>query len=263
MSIRSLAREKPLRVYFPLAFLLSWYPWLLSLLGVPKASGINPLGPLVAGLILSGLAGGWPAVRGLLLRIVRVRVAPRWYAVALLLPVLLLASSLAINIALGAPAPTVAQWQKWPEVFASFLFTLVFVGLGEEPGWRGYALPQLQRVRTPLSAALVLGAIWALWHVPLMGKEFAWPVVPCFLISVFAASVVFAWLYNGARESVLLCMMMHAAVNVTGAGYVFRFYGGADLTRLWWIYALVWATAAALIAWRAGPALGRRTATPA
>lgn len=262
MSIRTMAREKPLHIYFPLAFLLSWYPWLLSLLGVPKASGINPLGPLVAGLILSGLGGGWPAVRGLLARIVRVRVAPQWFAVALLLPALLLAVALAVSIALGAPMPTPAQWQKWPEVLDGFLFTLVFVGLGEEPGWRGYALTQLQRARTPLSAALVLGAIWALWHVPLMGTEFSWPVVPAFLISVFAASVVLAWLYNSARESVLLCMMMHAAVNATGAGYVFRFYSAADLTRLWWVYALVWAAAAALITWRAGPALGRQAATP-
>lgn len=260
MSLRTLAREKPLRLFFPLAFLLSWYPWLLSLAGV-RASGINPLGPLVAALILSALAGGGAQVRGLLARIVRVRVAPRWYAAALLLPVLLLAVSAALNTGFGAPVPTAAQWAGWPRVFGDFLFTLLFVGLGEEPGWRGYALAHLQRRSRALVAALALGVIWSLWHVPLMGTEFAAAVVPPFLISVFAASVVLAWLYNSARESVFLCMLMHATVNATGAAFVFRFYSGTDLNRLWWIYALVWLAAAALIAWRSGPNLGRRPAS--
>src|SRR5215472_73466 len=82
--IASSMRSYPALWFVPLALLLSWYPTILGSLGV-KASGINPLGPFVAGLILSAVIGGWAAVKALLARLVRVRVALRWYAAAVLL----------------------------------------------------------------------------------------------------------------------------------------------------------------------------------
>ena len=74
-------------------------------------------------------------------------------------------------------------------------------------------------------------------------------------MSVLAGSVVIAWLFNSSGQSVFLTMLMHAEVNAVGAGYVFRFFTGADYQRLWWIYALVWVVAAVLVSWRTGPAL--------
>jgi len=106
-----------------------------------------------------------------------------------------------------------------------------------------------------VESAMLVGVAWALWHIPLMGTEFRWNNVPAFLLSVFAGSVVAAWLFNSAKESVLLCMLFHASVNAVTSGYVFPLFGDADLTRLWWIYALVWVAGAAAIAWRSGPAL--------
>jgi hypothetical protein len=70
--------ERPLWVFFPLAFLLSWYPWLLSFLGV-RASGINPRGVLVAALIVTAASGGWPGLKAVLLRIIRVRFGRLWW----------------------------------------------------------------------------------------------------------------------------------------------------------------------------------------
>jgi membrane protease YdiL (CAAX protease family) len=244
-------------VFFLLAFALSWYPWLLGLIGVPKASGINPLGVFAAALIVAGLADGWTGIKVLLARIVRWRVGWRWLTTAVFLPVAIVALAVALDVASGAPFPGAAQWARWPDIVDKFIFAFVFVGLGEEPGWRGFGLPALYRRRSPLAASLLLGVVWAIWHAPLMGSEFAWNTVPCFLISVLAGSVVLAWLFNGSRESVLLCMLMHATVNSVGAGYAFHFFAGDDLLRLWWIYALVWAAAAVLIAWRASPALTR------
>ena len=255
--MRSLIRNHPTLSFFVLAFALSWYPHVLGLLGV-RASGINPLGVLVAGLIVPACERGWAGAKALLARIFRWRAGWQAYAVAFGLPLALLAIALAANIALGAPPPTREALARWPDVVDSFLGMVLFVGLGEEPGWRGAALPLLYRRFSPRAAALVLGAIWALWHVPLMGTEFAWAEVPCFVASVFAASVVLAWLYNLSGESVLLCMLMHATVNAVGAGYVFRFFGGADRARFWWIYAPLWVGAAAVIAWRAGATLGVR-----
>ncbi|HSE13145.1 MAG TPA: type II CAAX endopeptidase family protein [Rudaea sp.] len=257
MSLRFSVRARQAPLFFILAFVLSWYPWLLGMLGVPKASGINPLGVFAGALIVAGLSEGWAGIKALLARLVRWRVGWGWFAAAIGIPVVTVALACALNVAFGAPEPTAAQWAQWPDIVDKFIFAFIFVGLGEEPGWRGFALPALYRHRSPLAASLLLGAVWAVWHVPLMGSEFAWNTVPCFLISVLAGSVVLAWLFNGSRESVLLCMLMHATVNAVGAGYAFHFFAGENVLRLWWIYALVWAAAAALIAWRAGPALAR------
>ena len=253
-ALRSVVRERPLRFFFPLAFLLSWYPTLLSFVGV-RASGINPLGVLAAALIVSGLAAGRPGVTALLRRMVRVRVRLRWYLVALLLPACFAFVSLGLNLLFGARMPGHEQWAKWPEIADHFIVMFLFVGLGEEPGWRGFALPELQKRRSALESAMLVGVAWALWHLPLMGTEFRWNSVPAFLVSVFAGSVVTAWLFNSARESVLLCMLFHASVNAVTSGYVFQLFSGADQSRLWRIHALVWVAGAAAVAWRAGPAL--------
>jgi len=247
-------REHPLRFFFPLAFLLSWYPTLLSFVGV-HASGINPLGVVAAALVVSGLAGGRPGVTALLRRMIRVRVELRWYLVALLLPACFAFLSLGLNLLFGAHLPAHEQWATWPGIVDHFIIMFLFVGLGEEPGWRGFALPELQKSRSGLESAMLVGVAWALWHIPLMGTEFHWNNVPPFLLSVFAGSVVAAWLFNSAKESVLLCMLFHASVNAVSSGYVFPLFGDADQARLWWIYALVWVAGAAAIAWHSGPAL--------
>jgi uncharacterized protein len=259
-ALRMSMQARPLWYFFPLAFLLSWYPWLLSLLGL-RASGINPLGVLVAALLVAGSAGGWPGLKRVLLRIVRVQVNWRWYAVVVLLPLVLVFLALALNLAFGAPRPKPQDWARWPDIIDRFIFGFLFVGLGEEPGWRGFALPELMRRRSTLRAALLLGGVWAIWHVPLFGAEFTTAQVPPFVISVFAGSVITAWIFNSGGQSVFLTMLLHSIVNAVGAGYVFRFFSGADAMRMWWIYALLWAAGALLATWRTGAALSgfRRT----
>jgi membrane protease YdiL (CAAX protease family) len=84
-----------------------------------------------------------------------------------------------------------------------FVFVFLFVGLGEETGWRGFALPELQKRFSPLIASLVVGVFWAAWHIPLMGVEFKADVVPAFLLSILAGSVVMAWLFNRANGGLL------------------------------------------------------------
>ena len=255
MSLRCAVRSRQAPVFIALAFALSWYPWLLGMLGVAGASGINPLGVFAAALVVAGIADGWSGIAALLRRVGRWRMGWRWFAAGLGIPVAILILACALNLACGAAPPTSAQWAHWPDSIDKFIFTFLFVGLGEEPGWRGFALPVLYRRYSPLVAALMLGALWAAWHIPLFGIEFAWHTVPPFLVSVFAGSVVLAWLFNGSRQSVLLCMLTHAMVNAVGAGFVFHFFGDADLQRMWWIYAATWAGTAALIVWRAGPQL--------
>jgi membrane protease YdiL (CAAX protease family) len=246
-SIRRFIRTHPLTSFLPLAFLLSWYPWLIAL-AMGRTTGPNPLGPFVAAIIVTAAGEGWPALKALFARIVKGKVGLRWYAMALVLPVALVGISFVGNSLFDAPLPTQSQLATWPDSIEKFVFILLFIALGEEPGWRGFLLPQLQRRYSPLLASLILGAIWALWHLPLLGTEIKPELIAPFVISVFAAAVVITRLYNGSGGSVLLPMLMHAMVNTVASGFAFQFVAGADLQRLWWLYAAVWVVTAAIVA---------------
>jgi CAAX protease family protein len=99
---------------------------------------------------------------------------------------------------------------------ATLLSTLVGGQAGEEIGWRGYALPRLAARFGLGSASVLLGLVWAIWHLPLFlvpeadtwGQSF-----PLYLLQVTALSVAIAWLFANTRSSLFPVMLMHAAVN--------------------------------------------------
>lgn len=240
-----MVERRALTLFFPLAFLLSWYPYILGKTHLVKTSGgINPLGPMVAALIVAAICYGKAGVKELLGRYARWRIGWGPLALALLFPPVITLLAAAMNIAAGAARPMMTQLAAWPELLPKFIFILLFIGLGEETGWRGFALPELQKHLSPVVASLVLGAIWAAWHIPLFGVEFAPAVLPWFVLSVFAGAVMATWLFNAARGSLLPLPLFHAMVNTVGAGFVFPMFKGTDVFRLWWIYAGLWALAA-------------------
>jgi membrane protease YdiL (CAAX protease family) len=156
----------------------------------------------VAALIVTGLVEGWSGTGRLLGRIVRGRIGLRWYVVIFGLPVALCALAFAIMAVLGqvTAAPTATAWRELPD---RFLFIFLFIGLGEEPGWRGFALPHLQKRHSPLIASLILAPIWALWHLPLMGNEFPVAVIPAFLISLLGGTIIQTWLFTAPKAASL------------------------------------------------------------
>jgi len=241
--------------FFPLAFLLSWYTWYLRLFGVHTSGGMNPLGVLLAGLLMSWVCGGWGGAKRFLARIVQVRFAPRWYLVAVLLPLGVVGVAAALNLLLGARLSPDARAPDWAALGGGFLVQFLFVALGEEPGWRGFALVELQKRMTAIPATLLLGAIWALWHLPLMGTAVSWNLVPAFVIGVFAGAFALTWIFNSTDGAVLPCMLLHATLNSIGVGAVFPLFTGAAVTQLWWLHTLSWVITAAVIIWRAGPGL--------
>lgn len=235
---------RALPVFLILAIVLSEYPFVLRAIGIPGNPNPNPLGLLVAALVAASVDKGWRGPVALLGSVVRVGVSPLLWLAAVVLPFLTLAVALAIaptqGIALAFAPPV------WSDILDRFLIALLFIALGEEPAWRGFLQPMLQRQLHPLTAAFCVAVIWSAWHVPLMGTEFAWDIVPAFLISVVAAAIVLAWLYN-ASQSVLLPMLIHATINTAGAGYAFHAVAPDRLVDFWWIYTGVWAALAASI----------------
>jgi membrane protease YdiL (CAAX protease family) len=243
--MREVFKSYRLPLFFAAAFLFSWYPWFIAL-ARGRTTGPNPLGPLLAAVVITAVSDGWPGVRELLSRIVRWRVPIKWYAVAVVFPVVVSVLAATIVMSRGVAASTRLDL-SWRDLLDRFLFILVFVALGEEPGWRGFALEHLQRRHSPLTASLLLAPIWALWHLPLMGNEFPGPIIPAFVLGLFGATLFQTWLYNRTNGSVLLQMLLHATVNTIGAGLVFRAFSGRGLTALWWVYAAIWACVGVLV----------------
>ena len=246
-----------LPLFFALAFAISWMLWPLTLLN-PNSSPLIPFGPALAAVITAYLAGGKAELLRLLRQLARWRVAARWSAAAAGLPCLLVAVSAGLTVSGGAPAPELGPNPGWFMLLGTFAFTLVAVGLFEELGWRGYALPLLQRHRPALSAALLLGLVWAAWHLPelLSDPTGQRPPLP-FLLMVLAQSVLLAWLYNSSG-SVPICMVFHAAFNTFGA-LVFPAMLGPDYLTLWWTLALLHVLAALVVIAVAGPLRLART----
>jgi uncharacterized protein len=231
---------------------LSWWAW------IPYAVGAFPnpvasFGPFLAAVVVLALTEGKAGLLGLFRRMIRWRVAPGWYAVALLLPAVLAIAATVLNVLLGAQPPSAAELSKWTGLFSTFAIVLLVPGVGgawEEPGWRGYALPRLQNGRSALVASLILAALIAGWHLPLM---VAGQVHYSDIVLIFAAVIVFNWVFNNAKGSVLIIMLMHAANNAVSGSFFFPMFSGADSVREAWLLALVWWVVAVLVIVISGP----------
>jgi membrane protease YdiL (CAAX protease family) len=201
-------------------------PYGLNLLPATVPEGVDFLlvqlsaytGPLLAAVLVTGVAAGRRGVRDLLRPIGWWRVGPRWYLVALLAPLLIWLTAYSAVLA-GAPLLTLIR--EWSLLLTTFL-PLVVIGLllpslGEEPGWRGFALPRLQRRRGPLAATLILGALHGLWHLPAFFTAALGPFTATtfvtFMLTAVAGTFLYTWVYNGARGSLLLVMLLHASSN--------------------------------------------------
>src|SRR5215212_410367 len=216
-------RSHPLVTFFVLAFAITWVVW------VPRAAGV-PLGvlgqvwtwiPAIAALLAAALTGGRGAVRDLGARLVRWRVGWQWYVVVILGPAVFSLVVAGVYVMLGgswADAAPPALREGPLLLLPIFLAILTLTdGLGEELAWRGFALPQLLTRYNALAASLILGVIWALWHLPLLWTEgngmFHQPVW-LLLMDVTAKSVLFTWVFLHTRGSVLIAMLFHGATNL-------------------------------------------------
>ena len=218
-----------------------------------------PFGPLIAAVIVSLMAGGLRELRALLEQVARWRVHPVWYVIAVTGPFLISLIAGALTVSTGAPAPDPHGYRDTVAILITLLSTIVIVGLFEEVGWRGFALPRLQRRLPALGAALALGGIWALWHLPLLISDPTGQRPPFqFVLGILAQSVILAWLYNSTNASLPIVIIFHAAVN-TAARYTLPGFAGADYQIAWWVQTGLYVLIAAGVTIVGGP---RRLTTP-
>ena len=225
----------------------------------PDFPFLFPFGSVIAAIIVASITRGRSGLKDFLSRCLRWRVGLKWYAAALLVPVALALVQVFLNVLSGAPMPTAAQLGPWFGVLLLFPDSFIDAPLGEESGWRGFALPRFSASRSPLTNTLILGALLAGWHLPL---ALVAPSVVAYLIGTVASAVLANWVYYNARESALLVILYHTASNTMGR-YFFPMFSGADLVRMSWLFAAVYSLAAVVLILVNGPTLRRQPATQA
>jgi uncharacterized protein len=219
----NLVRRRPLVCFFLLTYAVTWCLWTPLVLAPDSLPGAIALALVVLGslvpssvaIVLIALLHGRPGVRKLLGRLLKGRIGLRWYVAVLLLP-LLVPLGVGIGVVFGGNAPDVDVTIL--SALSLLLFS-IFPGsaMGEELGWRGFALPHMQQAHSALSASLVIGAIWGCWHLPLylVGTDFRSPsIFPAFVLAVIASSVTCTWLYNSTGGSLLIVVLYHATANL-------------------------------------------------
>jgi uncharacterized protein len=251
-------RDHPTIVYLLLTFGITWSiaatamlasDWFTAVFG-----GLNSRAPMfylavwapnIAALAVTALISGWSGITELFARLIRWRVRPWvWIAALGFHPALMLVVEL-IGLSFGDPLPTTANWH----ILAAGLVYLPLIALGplgEELGWRGFLLPRLLDRMKPLSAAMIVGAIWMVWHLPaffMSGVPQSNMSLPIFMIGGMAFNVFITWLFLNARHSILIAgIIPHAIANAWGDA----------MGPMTWINAGVLVAGAVLLVWLVG-----------
>lgn len=240
--------KNPLVWFYILAFIISWLGWSPAVMG---SHGIAPfdhpyfqillifpaVAPALAAVIVTQATYGKMAVRDLFRALIQWRVGWVWYLVAVLGPVVLLLAGQGLTKFLGFSATQPeSQGELIPLAISAFVMSL-FSNPWEEVGWRGFALPHLQKRYTALVSTLIVGVLWGLWHLPLFfwaGNPMAeYPFLPWF-ISTVAVAFIYTWMYNNTKGSLLLVALFHIMLNTFGV-----VIGGVSVISLAILYVLI------------------------
>ncbi len=256
------AKEHQLITFFVLAYVISWAivtPLIASAQGfidvpVPFALHyLNDYGPLLAAVITTGIANGTEGLRELFRRMIQWRVGLGWLLVAAFSPLALYGVAVGIVVVgLGDPPPDLSRLGTITYLpflgWAAWIFWILTAGIGEETGWRGYALPKLQRNMSALSATLIVTFFWVGWHLPRFFyygayMELGFSILPLATHGFLALAIVLTWLYNSTRGSILMAALFHAGYNFWAAS------GGAGGSITSTIDALlvIWAVAVVVV----------------
>ena len=284
--LKRLVASHPLVAFFVVAFLGGWIVLAPTVL-FESGFGLIPInipapavmlffipaamaGPTLAAFVVTRMVEGKEGTQKLLRRrILMWRVGVQWYLIAIFgIPVVYF---VAASFVLGT-APIEALIEDWPLIFTSYLLKVVMVfflvSLWEEIGWMGFALPRLQDKYGPLLASMVLGVLWALWHLPAyfgstqvvedkvgLGElDRLLYLLPLLMLLASATRIVMTWLFNSAMGSVIIVTLFHAGFNISNNELITTFM--PQINRMFanneWIYAVLGVLALVLIAFTRG-----------
>jgi uncharacterized protein len=250
-TLIELVKRYQLLVFFALAYLISWLPQLF------ESGGIFPFGPLIAAVVVLLLIGGRTELRAWWHYIAHWRGGLGWYALAIVLPFAINAAAAWLAVLFGAQTPSAEKIAAWPDLLINFIvYAIAFGPLGEEPGWRGFALPRILSERSQLVRTLILGLFIAVWHLPLVvgGQQPA-----SMLLSAVVSQVLYTWLANRSGIPVLLVILAHAAQGGLGGAFFGPMFSGADAVLETNLLVAIYCAVAIVIVLFTGSGLGQRT----
>lgn len=211
---------------------------------------VGTFGPTSAALLLTGMEGGWEYLYTLLEQLWVWRVSVFWYLFSFLGTAVVAMAALGIHMVLGGEIPQFNDPRQLYLVIPILAYVLFLSVLGEEMGWRGYALPRLQKKLNALAASLIIGVVWGIWHLPqfwMKGNFHQEIPLSLFVMQSIALSVVMTWLYN-STQSLLIVHLFHAASNTTlGILPILPMDTGGELRPLWIAVGLLWAVAIVIV----------------
>jgi membrane protease YdiL (CAAX protease family) len=226
--------KRELTVFFAATFTSSWLLWLPALLiqshilSIPVSCDFflraGSFGPSVSGLILAYGFGRKAELRSLFRSMINIHIRPKWLLFTFLVLPGVSAVSCLIYWLIGGRLPQ-PQFELW-FVPVAFAYILIFMGpLGEEAGWRGFALKRMLRNASPMKSAILLGIIWSFWHLPLFFIEGTTqnalaafgllPAFSCYLLYTVMISVLITLLSVMSNDSVFSSMVFHAIGNLS------------------------------------------------
>lgn len=251
--LKRLITRHPLIAFFVLAFAGTWLAFLPLVLAqnglslfpytIPEIGPYPPsywfgalgaiLGPSLASFTVTAITARKAGVRQLLRRYVIWRVGLRWYLLVLVgVPLFQLVCS---SVFLGI-APLTAFIQQWPLFFTTYLPNILIIGVAvqiwEEGGWSGFAVPNLQKRFGAVRTTLILGPLWALWHLPAFfvpGQIFdqkvdAITMVVQMVLMIMVAvptRMIMTWIFNNTKASIFIAILLHAALDASNSGSAF------------------------------------------
>jgi membrane protease YdiL (CAAX protease family) len=220
-------KKRGIIVFFSMTYAISWIIWIpialssnnILLFHISPFPGIiiGGMAPSLVGLILILEEQGISGTKSLLGRLFQWKVNIRWYIFVLCIPAVIISTSIIINSIFANVPINISTIGDWRIILITFIVTLFIGGpIGEELGWRGYALPKMGETRKPLLASLIVGLGWGLWHLPLFwinGSLQADIPVIWFIVSILAESVLYTWIYTSTGGNLFLMVLFHTSIN--------------------------------------------------
>ena len=261
-SLSNWLKNNPVPAFFVLTFLIAWSIWLPLGIFAPVQILLTLVGawaPTISAILLIGLSEGWGGVRQYLQRVLHWRVGIYWYLVVLFGIAGIAYLAIGIGTLLGIPVPEISLPDGLPQdalfgVLPIIFLINIFLGgpLAEDIGWRGYILPKLHEQINTLRASVLIGIIWAIWHLPFFifpewhgavgNVPFLW-----FTLLTTSWSVLFAWVYVNT-ESILMPVLFHAAINTALGTLGVLGQSNGDLRPLILNTVLTWAAVGIVVA---------------
>jgi uncharacterized protein len=228
-----MSKRQSLATFFALAYAISWLIWAplwLPAFGIrwlpvlPFHHALGALGPIVAAFLVSAMESGLAGSGDLLRSMGLWRGRLLWVAIALFVPLALLAFAVAWVSFVNGENISISNFgssREFPQfsALAFLVYNAISFGYGEEVGWRGFALPRLQTRHSALYASLLLTLGWAVWHIPLFFYRVGYTSMDVtgiagWFFSLLTGSVLLTWLYNESRGSILVAALFHASVDM-------------------------------------------------